>query len=354
MKLIKYLFICSLITVLAVSCEKGLDPIIPVSPKPDVSGPTLVIEYPVEGKTIRSPEEVATITIKLVATDDIELKSVNLQMDGTEIVSYTSFKDYRRAFIEFDYNNMTDGDHTLTVTAIDLTDKSITQTVNFRKITAPVYVPLDGEVLYFPFEGDYIDLISGNAATPVGTPGFAAGKLYDAYAGAADAYLTYPSAGIIGDNLSAAFWYKINAIPDRAGIFMISPPTTIVLQDRTKGLRFAREADGTKQKFWFNIGNGTVDSWFVPPSFDVIDDWIFIAFTVSESHVTIYINGEISVEGDYEGPINWNDCSSISLMSGAPNVIYWDHLSDLSLIDELHIFTRVISAAEVQSLYAIK
>ncbi|MCK9398628.1 MAG: Ig-like domain-containing protein [Bacteroidales bacterium] len=353
MKLIKYWFICSLITVLAVSCEKGLDPIIPVSPKPDVSGPTLVINYPVEGKPFVSPEEVATITIKLVATDDVELKSVILQLDGTEIGSLTDFKDYRRADVKFDYD-LGSGDHTLTVTATDLTDKSITQTVNFRKITAPVYIPLDGEVLYFPFDSYYLDLITGNAATPVGTPGFAAGKLNDAYAGAQDAYLTYPSAGIIGDNLSAAFWYKINAIPDRAGIFMISPPTTIVLQDRTKGLRFAREADGIKQKFWFNIGNGTVDSWFVPPSFDVTDDWMFIAFTVSESHVTIYINGEISVEGDYEGPINWNDCSSISLMSGAPNVIYWDHLSDLSLIDELHIFTRVISAAEVQSLYAIK
>jgi len=354
MKIIKYIFICSLVTVLAVSCEKGLDPIIQVDPKPDATVPTLEITYPVEGKPFVSPDEIAPMTIKLLAVDDVELKSVILKLNGTEIASFTEFKDYRRLDLQYAYE-LASGDYTLDVTVTDLTDKSVSGSVSFRKITAPTYDPLDGEVAYFPLDGFYLDLISGNGLTPVGTPGFAAGKVSDAYAGATDAYLTYPSAGITGNSLSAAFWYKLIDDPARAGIFMISYPAASS-EDRLNGLRFARELDGAgpKQKFWMNIGNGTVDTWINPPSFDVTGEWMHIALTVSETHVIIYINGEIAAEADYEGPINWTDCPSISLMSGQPNVIYWEHFSDLSLLDELHIFNREITAAEVLSFYQVK
>jgi hypothetical protein len=292
------------------------------------------------------------MTIKLLASDDVELKSVVLQLNGAEIASITEFMDYRR--LDLKYNvQLAGGDYTLNVIVTDLQGKSVSGSVNFKKITAPTYDPLDGEVAYFPLDGFYLDLITGNAVTPVGTPGFASGKLSDCYQGATDAYLTYPSAGIAGNALSVAFWYNLNPVPDRAGIFMISHPATSS-EDRIKGLRFAREADGAKQKFWLNIGNGTVDSWFVPPSFEVTGEWMHVAISISETYVTIYINGEIAAEGEYEGPINWSDCPSISLMSGQPNVIYWLHFSDLSLLDEVHFFDKAISAAEVQGLYAIK
>ncbi len=353
MKPIKTILTYFLIALLAVACEDYLDPINSVSPAKDVSNPQITINFPSEGEVVQASEEVATITIKVLVTDDIELKSVTLQLDGTQIDSLSSFMDYRRADIAYDYTGLTDGDHLLTVTAQDLTGKSKSKTVNFSKITIPTYEKLDGEVLYFPLDGHYIDLISQTPATVIGTPGFSTGKLGDAYAGAKDAYFTYPSEGVTGSELSVAFWYNLNAVPDRAGIFMISHPPANP-EDRAKGLRFAREADGAKQKFWLNIGNGKVDSWFVPPSFEVTGDWIHVAFTISQTHAIIYLNGEVKAEGDYEGPIVWTDCSSISFMSGAPNVVYWDHFSDLSLMDEIHIFNKVISAVEVLNLYNVK
>jgi hypothetical protein len=354
MKIIKYIFICSLVTVLAVSCKKGLDPIIEVSPKPDVAAPELVINYPVEGKPIVSPDEPATITFKLVAADDVELKSVILQLDGAEIASFTEFKDYRRLDLKYDYD-LAAGDHTLTATATDLTDKSISKTVNFKKITAPVYIPLDGEVLYFPLDGYYLDLISGNAAALVGTPGFATGKVNDAYAGATDAYLTYPTTGLLGDEFSLSFWYKINAIPDRAGIVAISPPTDPLAPDRSKGLRLFREISGANQNIGLNIGIGAVEVWMnplitVPPD----EDWMHIAISISTTHATIYKNGEVALETDLAAKIDWTGCNSITIGSGEPNFVYWLHFSDLSLYDEMHFFTRAITAAEVQSFYAVK
>ncbi len=354
MKIIKFLFVYSIIAVLAISCEKGLDPINSVDPGTDMEDPTVVINYPIEGKPFIAPTEVATLTIKFLATDDFELKSVVLDLDGTVIGTISTFKDYRRADMSYNYDNLTDGDHVLTVTVKDLLDNTVSATVNFSKITAGVYNPLDGEVFYLPFDGHYLNMITGEPVTVVGSPGFAEGKVNDAYAGATDSYITHPSDGIIGESFSVSFWYQINADPNRAGIFMISAPTDIQTQDRTKGLRFAREADGLAQKFWFNIGNGSTDFWFVPASFPVTDEWMHIALTVSPTHAIVYLNGEIAAEGDYEGPIDWTDCATISIMSGEPNVIYWDHYSDLSLMDELHLFNKELTEAEVQSLYSVK
>ena len=359
MKIIKYIFICSLVTVLAVSCKKGLDPIIQVDPKPDALVPTLVINYPVEGKPFVSPDEPAKIAFKLVAADDVELKSVVLQLDGVEIASFTQFKDYRRLDLKYDYD-LAAGDHTLLVTVTDLTDKNVSGTVNFSKITAPVYAPLDGEVLYFPLDGYYLDLISGNAAALVGTPGFATGKVNDAYAGATDAYLTYPADLITAKTeFSLSFWYKINAVPDRAGIFEISPPVPDPVNPPTdvrfKGLRLFRENNSGKQNIGMNLGLGDAEFWMNPlVTVSNDEDWMHIAISISTTHATIYVNDSIVKESDLPTPLDWTGCTSISIASGEPNFVYWLHFSDLSLYDEMHVFTRAITAAEVHSFYEVK
>ena len=355
MKSLKYLIILSLIAAIAVSCEKGLDPIDTVAPGADSAGPTLKMTYPVEGTQFVSPDSVATITFKFVAEDDIELKSVTMELDGTVLETFTTFMDYRRADVQYDYEYMDDGAHNFKVTVVDKTDKSVSNSVNFSKITAAVYEPLEGEVAYFPLNGFYLNLIAGNSLTVVGTPGFAAGKVSDAYAGATDAYLTYPMTGMTGSEFSVAFWYKINAEPARAGIIAISPPTDPTVQDRTSGFRLFRENDGDNQKIGLNIGIGTIDVWMnpfitVPPD----EDWMHIAISISATHVSIYVNGESMNETDLEAPISWANANKISIASGMPNFTYWDHFSDLSLYDEMHFFKKAISLETVQSLYNVK
>jgi hypothetical protein len=44
----------------------------------------------------------------------------------------------------------------------------------------------------------------------------------------------------------------------------------------------------------------------------------------------------------------------MTIGSGAPNFIYWDHLSDRSQYDEMHFFTRTLTAEEIQNFYAVK
>lgn len=334
-------------TILLVSaCNEWIDEISSVDPGPDLSAPVVNIEYPVEGTAIQSPELIASVNIQFEATDDIELASISVMIDGVEITSYDDFIDYRRAVIEYLYDQLTSGTHTLTITATDLEGKTTTAEVHFEK--KPPYTPIyAGETFYMPFDGDFVEKVSFTTATVVGTPGFSGEPLrgLNAYKGATDGYITFPSAGLVGDQFSFEFWYKLNAVPDRAGILVISPDA----EDRNFGLRLAREADGPKQKFFLNVGDGSTEGWFVPSSFEVPSDWMHLAVTVSGTKVSFYINGNLVSGGDF-GAVNWTGCDIISIGSGAPRFVYWDHKSDLSYMDELRMFNRELSQAEIQAI----
>ena len=80
-----------------------------------------------------------------------------------------------------------------------------------------------------------------------------------------------------------------------------------------------------------------------------IGDWIHIAFTVSDTATMIYINGvAVANTGDMTGKlVDWTDCDIISIGSGAPRFSAWDHLSDSSYIDDLHLFDRALTEAEI-------
>jgi hypothetical protein len=346
MKNIKNIIACLFFLAIAAACNEGIDPITAVDPGPDATAPVITIKYPTEGVKIQVPELITSVNIQFEATDDIELKSVSVLMDGTEIVSYTEFKDYRRAVKEYLYNKVSNGAHTLTVKATDLQGKVTSTSVKFEK--KPPYVPLyAGETFYMPFDGDYVEKISFKAATVVGAPGFTGTGLkgINSYSGAADSYLTFPLAGLTGTEFSAEFWVKLNAAPDRSGLISISPGG----EDRTKGLRFFREGSATSQRFKLNVGTGAGETWndggLLAPS----NEWAHLAFTVSQTKCTIYINGAVAASVNNTG-IDWTGCSTISIFSGAPGFSYWGHNADQSKFDELRFFNKALTQSEIQTI----
>ncbi len=343
------------------SCEQGIDPITAVDSGADASAPTVTINAPAEGAKIKVLEVVTSVTIDFEVTDDIEVASVDVMIDGSMLRSYSDFKDYRRVLVDdLVYDKLTDGVHELEVRATDIDGKTTSETVNFEK--EPAYVPIyAGEVLYMPFDGDYFDLVNIRPAEKVGDPGFAGEGFVglDAYAGAADAYLSLPTEGMLGDEFSAVFWYKVNADPDRAGILVIGPPDTEraefpdIQNLRTNGFRFFRENAGGEQRFKLNVGRGDGDSWFDGgEAADLPADagWTHMAFTISQNQATVYINGEIVSQGDLVGGVDWTGCDLLSIMSGVPRFTQWNHLSDHSNMDELRMFNRALSQGEIQSI----
>jgi hypothetical protein len=208
MKILSKISLVALITIFGAACEEGIDDINAVAPGPDEQAPVVTVTYPFEGAQIRVREDVAPVVIKLEATDDIEVQSVVLTLDGTQIAELSGFKDYRRALEEFQYDNLVNGDHVLTVTANDLSGKSTSTIVNFQKV--PPYQPkYPGEILYIPFDGDYFELLSITEATPAGGPVFVNGIAGQAVSLDAKnlAYVTFPGDAMATvSNFSVSFW----------------------------------------------------------------------------------------------------------------------------------------------------
>lgn len=216
------------------------------------------------------------------------------------------------------------------------------------------------EVFKLSFNGSYTEKYSDEEATEVGSPGFTGGadafEGSNAYQGAADSYLTFPTEGLLNEEFSAVFRYKLNAAPDRAGVLVIGPTDTAnpdAQNNRTSGFRFFRENAGGLQRFKLNVGNGAGENWFdggaaadVDPS---IDQWIQMAFTISGTECTVYIDGEVVSQNTFPG-IDWTDCDVLSIMSGAPRFTGWGHLSDESAMDDLKIYKKALSQAEIQAM----
>jgi len=211
---------------LTLGCKDGyIDDISRVDPGPDADAPTVTLNYPLNGTEIQVYEEVTTLRIDFEAEDDIRLETIEIVLDGNQLTTMSDFKDYRRVVEEYMYENLETGEHTLSITATDDSGKSTTETVEFAKVP-PYITKYDGEVLYMPFDGDYIDLVTVTYPTEVGMPGFAGeGKVGgNAYAGASNSYLTFPADEFKNSSeFTAVFWMKVNATPDRAGILVAGP-----------------------------------------------------------------------------------------------------------------------------------
>lgn len=355
---IKIIFLALTVFMINACDQNYIDPISKVDPGADETAPMITINYPLEGTQIQLPEAVSSVDIKFEVTDDIEIQSVKVLYDGTEITSYSQFNDYRRLVVEsLMYDNVVNGMHKLTISATDTEGKTTNKEVNFEK--APPYIQkYPGEIFYLPFDGDYMDMISFQMANVVGNPGFSDESVggSKSYAGATNSYLTFPTTGLQGSEISAVFWMKVNAVPDRAGILVMGPPDEAnpsAQNNRKSGLRFFRENAGGKQRFKLNVGNGTADTWVdggtaadVDPA---IDEWVHFAFTITANKAVVYIDGQIAKESDLTG-LDWTGCDILSIMSGAPRFSGWDHLADLSLMDELRIFDHALTQEEIQGI----
>ncbi len=360
MKIVNKLIALALIMLVVIACtDNFIDPITPVEQGADEAAPEVSIIFPQEGTVLQTNDAITSINIKFEVQDDIEIKEVSIQLDGIEIIKYAEFLDYRKFVEEYLYDQVTNGQHVLTISATDIDGKTTSATVNFEK--GPPYLPVyEGEVFYMSFDGDYMEKSSLKEATVVGNPSFAGtGKGIqggDAYKGSAGSYLTFPTEGLQGDAFSASFWLKVNAVPDRAGILVMGPVDDANpdnMNNRKNGFRFFRENAGGKQRFKLNVGNGTADSWFDGGSAADVDpandEWVHMAFTISDTESVVYINGEVVKQGAFSG-VDWSGCDVLSIMSGAPRFAGWGHNSDESLMDELRLFTKALTQEEIKGI----
>lgn len=353
MKIYRFIIIGMLALVFATGCKDGyIDAISKVAPGADESAPQITINSPTENYELKLPEQVSSITIDFEATDDIELGTVSIAYDGTEIASFSSsdFKDYRRFLKQVTYDNVELGQHEISITATDLDGKSTTATVNFSKVS-PYTPKYNGEKFYMPFEGDYMEMISFQNATVVGTPGFSDNGLQEskAYAGATDSYLTFPMDNLKFTEFTIGLWINVNAAPDRAGILTVG--STDDDAGRMNGFRLFREGSASSQQIKLNVGTGVGESWNDGGVIDpTLGDWVYVTMVVTSTESMIYLDGALVRTATLSAPIDWTGCTTMSIGSGAPTFTYWNHLSDLSNYDNIRIFDRALTQEEIQAV----
>src|SRR5690606_1386745 len=208
MKIFKYLIVVAAVAAVIAACNEGIDPISAVPPGDDTTSPTVNITYPGEGTLIRVKEEVTPIDIRFEVVDDIEIQSISVQLDGTSIAEYNEFKDYRRALESYMYESLTNGPHTLTITATDLSGKSTSEEVTFEKVE-PYQAAYDGEIFYMPFDDEVLELISITTGTVEGSTSYVPGKVGKAVRldAANKSYILFPSDAVSAVNaFSVSFW----------------------------------------------------------------------------------------------------------------------------------------------------
>ncbi|MBX2921999.1 MAG: hypothetical protein KF746_07395 [Chitinophagaceae bacterium] len=339
------------------ACKKGyIDPISKVDPGPDELAPTVEIISPSSDVQIPPTTEATNFDFKFKVADDIELSKVDISLDGALLKSYanTDLIDYRGISGTYTYADLGLGAHTFEVVATDLSGKSTTKSFAFT--ISNEYIPLlPSEVLYVPFDADFGDLINTVSPVVTGSPAIVAGGHNSAaYQGATDAYLSYPLAGLYGANneMSFAFWYKLNGTPDRSGIVVVGNPIVQAAsndESRKYGFRLFRE--GANQLLKINVGTTTSENWIDgAPMATNAGVWKFITVTISATGTKLYINGEQVGSGTYPSKLELSGCSTIVLGSGGPTFAYWDHKSDLSLYDEFRVFNKVLTPEDIQLL----
>lgn len=117
-------------------------------------------------------------------------------------------------------------------------------------------------------------------------------------------------------------------------LFGYTPPGT----DRSPGIwRYPSER---KIHWRYNPNNTGID--FGDNATFALNTWYFIGVTKDGSSATAYINGSIATTASVSSPKTGGN-STIQLMPGYP--------SDLSNMNNLYIFNRVLSSVEVSNLY---
>ncbi|MFO7719330.1 MAG: LamG-like jellyroll fold domain-containing protein, partial [Gillisia sp.] len=296
------------------SCEyDGIDPITAVDPGADAGSPVINILYPTEGTAIKVPQAVASIDIRLEVVDDIEIEKIEVLLNGTQLALFDEFTDYRIVKRTITFANVTNGEHTLTVIATDISGNVATKEVNFSK-EAPYSPKYAGEFFYMPFDGDFMELINIYTADEFGTPTTSVNSFFGtgSYRGVLNSYVTVPlNEEDLGNDFSAAFWYKLSGDAGRAAILVAGAN-----QERQQGFRLFREGNADAQTIKMNVGTGSGESWNDGGSVAVTGEWVHIAFSISASETVLFVNGMPLRTAGMGNAIDWAGVEEITIGSG--------------------------------------
>ncbi|WP_414837454.1 LamG-like jellyroll fold domain-containing protein [Candidatus Nanosalina sp. VS9-1] len=197
----------------------------------------------------------------------------------------------------------------------------------------------DGLVAYYPFDGTVEDKALDNNGTDNTSAGYVSGKIGDAKDFDGSSYVSFSSRGFLqglgasaSDDYSYVLWVKTTS-------------TGYIISDRQSGTAGTRRAE-----IGFN-SDGTVDyNWGTMDGSVTVNDgnWHQIALVARGTELTGYVDASQDATGTRE-----NDTSNSNTKYIGARVKDDGSLSDRlnGQIDDVRIYDRVLSTAEVEALY---
>ena len=243
--------------------------------------------------------------------------------------------------------------------------------------------PPGGPLKFFAaYDGSDVDSIRANFGTPTNVT-YEPGVAGQAYKGAADAYIKYPSANEFGasTSMTVAFWMKGTPHADGAA-FVFALPTTTDIWHKSELFMLIESAPAANDPN--NTGKSTAefaavklmmqDQWFefvgdyrIPNLLN--NEWHHVAYVYDEatSKLTTYIDGQaltglpanrtdVLEGGQPRGPLSFTNVSGFVV--GGPSHLSLGSTPDAWMvnyqgaIDNFRLYSTPLSAADIAALYA--
>ena len=377
---LKFIFIGIVLALSYTACTKDyIDPISKVAPGNDALAPTVSILSPASSTVVIPFTDTKTnYTFKFSVGDDIELKNIDIELNGVKLASFTSFIDYRSYTGTYEYKDLPTGNYTFVVTATDLSGKITSKSFIFT--ITNVYQPIfSSEVFFVPFDNPVnatADIIS-NTLPVSNTTSIISGINGNAMMGGYEKYISYnkPNNWIsASQSFSISFWFKLNGqTKNNAGtngpeyIFSI-PSSNGHWSGGQAMLFFETNSTGTQIKLPV-VAADMSDTWFVWEGGNAIpgiadNTWrhaVFV-YNASTSTMTLYLNGvanAVTAQWGTHGNINMNEATATSFRLGAgPQTVTnddnWLGSTWKGGLDQFRLFTDALTASEVQSIFDAK
>lgn len=384
--ILNFIVIGTVLSFSLTACKKGyIDDISQVAPGNDELAPTGTIISPAVSTVVIPFTDTKTdYTFSFSASDDIELKNIDISLDGTQLASFNSFIDYRSYAGTFEYKDLPLGNHTFVVTATDLSGKTTSKSFAFT--VTNTYQPIfPSEVFFVPFDNPSTDplkiasdvvlntsAIANNTSTTAGISG-------NAMQGGGLNYVSYskPNSWIsTSQSFTLSFWFKLNGQTKNNNggngpEYIFSIPTSNGHWSGGQALLFFEtNATGTQIKFPVVAADMT-DTWFVWEGGNAIpgiadNTWRHCAlvYDASTSKMTLYLNGvanALTAQWGTHGNINMNETTATSFRIGAgPKDVNNDAADDWLRstwkggLDQFRLFNAALSASEVKSIFDAK
>jgi hypothetical protein len=317
----------------------------------DAVPPTVSFSAPANGATVAG-----TVTVSASATDNVGVVGVQFTLDGTNLGAAVTAAPY---LISWNTTLVADGAHTLTAVARDAagnnaTSVAVSVTVANGVTTSGGSASSTGLVGYWALDDGTGTTAAdssgnGNTGTLINGPTWTIGKIGQALAfDGLTNYVNIPStAALNAYPLTVAVWMKTNA---------------------TTGLH------GVVNKYFSGSGNGhqvfldegRLCAWYVRDTANYVYDgtdcpFRLTGYTDNQWHHVVFVvdasGGTLYVDGVQKGSLPWTGTPGatsttqplrLGVYPGAYGITYFSFPGSL---DDVRIYNRALSAAEVSTLY---